>query len=379
MDGFIFWRLVHPIVASASSTNDSLNTITVGLLDVLAVALLLLALATYFFYSSTRRQSTQGRGNAPGRAQRNVSTIASIMLAVPVVWLLVVWVGTSAGQSSSLAGQPTPTPTVKPGKMTPAPRPSPAVTLASDLVTHGILTVGSDTANPPQEFLDPNTQQLTGFDIDLINSIAQKMGLQAKIVNMPFNSLFKTLRNHQFDVVISAVSMTPDLTGRYDFVSYLKTSESLLVPTGNPKHIKQLTDLCGLSVAVQANSTELTELQQAKCPAGKVITIMQETSEAGVIQLLLQGKVDATYQDTPVANYYNGLNQGKFVAVAIISNTPEEGIVIRKGDTLILNAVQAAFNQLKQDGIYESLITKWNLTNEAIAVIDQRSWSTVGI
>jgi polar amino acid transport system substrate-binding protein len=375
MDGFMFWRLAHPIVASASSQIDFLNTITVGLLDVLAVALLLLALATYFFYSRTRRQSTQGWGSAPRRTQKNVSTFASIMLAVPVVWLLVVWVGTSVGQSSSLPGQPTPTPTAKPGKMTPTPKANPAVTLAKDLVTPGTLTVGSATTNPPQEFLDPNTQQPIGFDVDLITHIAPKMGLQAKIVSTPFGSLFKDLRSRQFDVVISAVSMTSDLAGRYEFVSYLKTSESLLVPTGNAKHIKQITDLCGLSVGVQAGNTELTELQKATCTAGKVITIMQETNEADVIQLLLQGAVDATYQDTPVANYYIGLNQGKFAAVPIISNTPEEGIVIRKGDTVMLNAVQAAFNKLKHDGTYGSLISKWSLTNEAIAEIDRRSWS----
>ncbi len=372
IDTFLFSRLAHPIIASASSQNDFLNTITVGLLDVLAVALLLLALATYFFYSRTRGQSAQARGSTPRRAQRNVSTIASIMIAVPVAWLLVVWVGTSAGQL-------TPTPTAKPGKMTPTPKPNPAMTLAKDLVTLGTLTVGSDTTNPPQEFLDPNTQQPIGFDVDLITHIAQKMGLQAKIVSTPFGSLFKDLRGHQFDVVISAVSMTSDLAGRYEFVSYLKTSESLLVPTGNPKHIKQITDLCGLSVGVQAGNTELTELQKATCTAGKVITIIQETNEADVIQLLLQGAVDATYQDTPVANYYIGLNQGKFVAVPIISNTPEEGIVIRKGDTVMLNAVQAAFNKLKQDKTYSTLITTWHLTNEAIAVIDRRSWSTVRV
>ena len=193
-----------------------------------------------------------------------------------------------------------------------------------------------------------------------------------------FQALFDGLTNRRFDVVISAVAMTPDLTARFDFVPYLKTSESLLVPMGNPKHIKQLTDLCGLSVGVQAGTTELTELQNVPCPAAKIITIMLETNEADVIQLLLQGTVDATYQDTPVANYYMGLNQGKFVAVATVSNTPDEGIVIRKGDTVMFNAVKTAFDALKQNGMYHNLLAKWGLTQEELAVIDRRSWSTVG-
>lgn len=376
MDGFIFWRFAHPIVASAPSPNDPLNTITASLLVVLAVALLLLALAAFFSYSRTSRQSSQAQGRAPRRAQRNVSAIASIMLAVPVVWLLVVWGGTSVLTNSSTGGQSTATPTVGHGTMSPTHTPSPAATLASELVNPKLLTVGSDTTNPPQEFLDPNNNnQLAGFDIDLITAIAKKMGLQARIVSTPFGSLFRDLRNHQLDVVISAVSMTSDLTGRYDFVSYLKTSESLLLLTGNPKHIKQLTDLCGLSVGVQAGSTELTQLQNTTCPPDKLLTVMSETSEAGVIKLLQQGTVQATYQDTPVANYYMGLNQGQFVAVAIVSNTPDEGIVIRKGDNVMLKAVQTAFNQLKQDKTYSKLITMWGLTQEELAVIDRRSWS----
>ncbi len=372
MDGFIFWRFAHPVVASAPSPNDPLNTITEGLLVVLAVALLLLALVAFFSYSRTSRQSTQAQGRAPRRAQRKVSTIASIMLAVPVVWLLVVWVGTSPRQPS-LAGQPTPTPTAKPGKMTPTPRPNLTVTLASDLVAPGTLTVGSDTTNPPQEYIDPTTQQLTGFDVDLIKDIAQKMGLQPNFVSTPFDSLFKNLRGHQFDVVISAVSMTPDLAGRYDFVRYLHTSESLLVPTGNTKGVKKLTDLCGLSVGVQDVSTELSELQQTKCPAGKTIKPIIKPSQADVIQLLIAGTVDATYQDTPAANYYFQQDQGQFDIVGILSNPPDEGIVVRKGDNVMFNAVQAALNQLKQDKMYSNLITKWSLTKEAIAVIDRRS------
>jgi polar amino acid transport system substrate-binding protein len=370
IDTFLFSRLAHPIIASASSQNDFLNTITVGLLDVLAVALLLLALATYFFYSRTRRQSTQARGSTPRRAQRNVSTIASIMLAVPVAWLLVVWVGTSAGQL-------TPTPTAKPGKMTPTPKPNPAVTLASELVAPGTLTVGSVTNNPPQEYLDATSKPI-GFDIDLIKAVAQGMHLQTHIMSASnFQALFDGLTNKQFDVAISAVSMTPALSLRFDFVPYFKTSESLLVQVGNPKHIKQLTDLCGLTVGVQAGSTELTELQQATCPAGEMIIPLPETSEANVIQLLQQRMTDAIYLDTPSANYYIGLkqNQGKFEVAATMSGILEEGIMIRKGDAVMLNAVMSAFNKLKHDGTYGSLIRKWSLTNEAIAEIDRRSWS----
>ncbi len=372
MDGFIFWRFAHPIVASAPSPNDPLNTITASLLVVLAIALLLLALAAFFSYSRTSRQSSQAQGRAPRRVQRNVSAIASIMLAVPVVWLLVVGIGTSAGQ-------PTPTPAAKPHNMTPTPTLSPAAALARDLLAAGTLTVGSDTTNPPQEYIDPNNNnQPTGFDIDLITAIAHKLGLQVKIVSTPFSSLLDDLNNKQFDVVISAVNMTPDRLTKSDFVSYFKGSESLLVQASNPKRFKQLSDLCGLSVGVQNGSREQVELndtntacQTARKPG---IIVTPAATEVDVIQLLLQGLVNATYQDTAAVDYYMPQNPGKFVVAGEIA-APNEGIMIRKGDTAMFNAVNAAFASLKHDGTYHKLLGNWHLTNEAIAVIDRRSWS----
>src|SRR5579863_7196764 len=52
----------------------------------------------------------------------------------------------------------------------------------TDLITPGVLTVGSDTTYPPQEYIDTTTNKAAGFDVDLITAIAQRMGLQAKIV-----------------------------------------------------------------------------------------------------------------------------------------------------------------------------------------------------
>ncbi len=243
----------------------------------------------------------------------------------------------------------------------------------------GTLTVGSDTTNPPQEYIDPNNNnQPTGFDIDLITAIAHKLGLQVKIVSTPFSSLLDDLNNKQFDVVISAVNMTPDRLTKSDFVSYFKGSESLLVQASNPKRFKQLSDLCGLSVGVQNGSREQVELndtntacQTARKPG---IIVTPAATEVDVIQLLLQGLVNATYQDTAAVDYYMPQNPGKFVVAGEIA-APNEGIMIRKGDTAMFNAVNAAFASLKHDGTYHKLLGNWHLTNEAIAVIDRRSWS----
>lgn len=247
---------------------------------------------------------------------------------------------------------------------------TPTVTPPNDLITRGTLTVGSDTTYPPQEYIDTATHKAAGFDIDLITAIAQRMGLQAKIVTAKFDTIIDDLGNKRFDVVISAVSITPERQKKADFVPYFNAGESLLVQKGNPLHLKSPDDLCGKNVGVQDGTIEQTDLQSAskKCTSsGKQpihMTVLQD--QTAVVQLLANNRVVATYQDSPVTDYYNKINHDQFDVGGSVIGAGPEGIVIRKGDTSMLNAVQTAFNQLKSSGAYHQLILKWGLTNEEL-------------
>jgi len=245
------------------------------------------------------------------------------------------------------------------------------------LITPGTLTVGSDTTYPPQEYIDTTTNKPAGFDVDLITAIAQRMGLKANVVTTKFDTIIDDLGNKRFDVVISAVTINPDRQKKADFIPYFNAGESLLVQAGNPKNIKSVSDLCGQSVGVQTGTVEQTDLQTASdaCKkAGKPamkLTVLQD--QTAVVQLLANGRVVATYQDSPVTDYYNKQHPGQFAVGGSVVNAAEEGIVVRKGDTSMLTAVKTAFDQLKSAGVYRSLIQKWGLTNEAIALLDRRT------
>src|SRR5437660_7561967 len=89
-----------------------------------------------------------------------------------------------------------------------------------DLKTPGTLTVGSDTTYPPQEYIDTATNQATGFDVDLITAIGKQMGLQTKVVTTSFDTIINSLVAKRFDVVISAVSVTPERQKKVDFIPY---------------------------------------------------------------------------------------------------------------------------------------------------------------
>ncbi len=84
------------------------------------------------------------------------------------------------------------------------------ITPPTDLLTPGVLMVGSDTTYPPQEFIDTDNKQAMGFDIDLITQMADLMGLKVNVVSTDFTTIIDSLNNKRFDVVISAVTVNPD-------------------------------------------------------------------------------------------------------------------------------------------------------------------------
>jgi polar amino acid transport system substrate-binding protein len=215
-----------------------------------------------------------------------------------------------------------------------------------------------------------------GFDVDLITAIAQKMGLQARIVTTRFDTILNDLAAKRFDVVISAVSITPDRQKQVDFVPYLNAGESLLVPKGNPKQIASTDDLCGLSVGVQSGTLEQGVLQSSSDNCQEqdkpAITIVALQDQTAVVQLLAQNHVAATYQDSPVTDYYVQQNPTQFAVGGSVAFAGPEGIAVRKGDSAMLNAIQTAFNQVKAAGTYHQLILKWGLANEELTSADRR-------
>ncbi len=232
-----------------------------------------------------------------------------------------------------------------------------------NLVTPGTLTVGSDTTYVPMEFFDNQKNDNTGFDLDLIRAMGQHMGLTVKIQKTGFDTIFNDLGNKRFDLVISSVTVSADRKKTFDFVNYFNAGESLLVQKGNPKGLKSVADLCGLDIGVQTGTVEKVDLDTANkaCVAkGKPAikqTILQ--SQQDVIQLLANNRVVATYQDSPVTDYYNKINPGQFEVGGSVVNAAPYGITIRKGDKEILDATQKALQEVKSDGTYDKLFSTY--------------------
>lgn len=240
-------------------------------------------------------------------------------------------------------------------------------TVLGELITPGVLTVGSYTNYLPQEYINPATHQTTGFDIELIKAMAQRMNLQTKIVPDDFSALIGNLMSGRYDVVISAVSITKELQVKVDFIPYFKGGESLLVRKGNPKNIKSLADLCGQTVGVRENSFEQDDLNAASKMCrdhGKpAITLIVMQRYIDVINLLQTKHVVATYQDASITDYFVKQDSDSFEEGGAVVSQNTEGIAVRKGNIALLAALERAFNSIKADGTYHFMIERWGLVN----------------
>ncbi len=273
-------------------------------------------------------------------------------LAVLVVALTACGGGTSTGAS------PSATPSASPqGIKTP-----------TNLVTAGTLTFLSDTTYPPQESIDTATNKAVGFDVDIANAVAAKMGLTATVRTADFSTIIDGLLAKKGDAIISAMSITPERSKKVAFVGYFSAGQSILVRKGNPENITKLADLCGKKVAVQVTTTEqdtLTAENSADCKSNK-ITIQTFPADTDAVQKLKIGAVDAAMDDSPVAAYYVSQDPNSFDLGGTPVQSAPEGIAIDPNNKEVLQAVQQAMLAIFTDGTYHKLLVKWNLLDGEI-------------
>jgi polar amino acid transport system substrate-binding protein len=261
--------------------------------------------------------------------------------------------GAGSGGSSGTSGG---------GKVAPPPD--------SDLYAAGTLTVGSDISYPPQEYYDPpGSQTPTGFDIELGQKLAAKMGLKFAAVNQGFDAIIPSLAAKKFDIIMSAMTINDERKQKVDFVPYFSAGESFVITKGGSKKPTKLTDLCGLNVAVEKGTAEETEAQAQNVPAtggtgGACVSNKIKIQSFGVdteaLAQLKKGTVDVHFTDSPVAGYEIAKQSGLELSGGTIEVAPE-GIAVRKGDSKMLDAIKAAFKALEDDGTYDALLTKWGV------------------
>jgi ABC-type amino acid transport substrate-binding protein len=151
------------------------------------------------------------------------------------------------------------------GKMDPPPAPA-SVPAAKDVpqLADGKLQVGMELAFAPMEFYDEFKHE-AGADVELAQALAKALGVELVIVNMGFDDLLPALADGKVDVVMSAMTITPERAAQAAFVPYMMAGTGILVKLGNPAKIRRMHDLCGRTVALQEGTAQVEIVRAISC------------------------------------------------------------------------------------------------------------------
>lgn len=213
------------------------------------------------------------------------------------------------------------------------------------------LTVGSDIPYPPFEQGKPG--EYTGFDIELMEAIGEKIGRTPEFQDTSFETIFRDVQQGKFEAVISAATITEEREKAVDFSNpYYLSEQAVLVKEGSD--IESLEDLEGKTVAVQQGTTG-QELAKEELGSSEVRPYPEGPD---AVNALKAGTVEGVIIDAPVAQ--NAVEKSGGVEIAEKVPTEEEyGIAVGQGETELLDEINKGLEEVLDDGTYKKIYEKW--------------------
>ena len=240
----------------------------------------------------------------------------------------------------------------------------------ADIKSAGKLVIGTDSTYAPSEFLDTDGKTVIGFDVDLFNAVAAKLGLTTQWQSATFDSIIPGVASKKYNVGVSSFTVNANRLKEATMVSYFSAGTQWAAKTGatiSPD------DACGKKIAVQTATVQADDVaaRSKKCTgAGKAkITIDQYQAQSDATNAVVTGKDDAMLADSPVCAYAVKQTNGQLALVGDIYESAPYGYVLPKdqADTMGV-AIQGALKALIADGTYKTILTKFGV--EAGAITD---------
>jgi len=213
----------------------------------------------------------------------------------------------------------------------------------------------------PYTFPDPkNPAHIIGFEVDLADALAARMGRKARFVQNQWDGLVPGLERGEYDLVINGLEITPERQERIHFSIPYFHSTLTITRRIDDNRIQRAENLRGLVVGV----LKVTYAERFVQGLGNVMIRSYDGQVQPFIDLAL-GRLDAVVMDTPIAVYYATGPQVKNIELPTALMT--FGIGIRKNDAELLRQINAALESMKQDGMLRKIYTNWGIYNAATA------------
>jgi len=215
------------------------------------------------------------------------------------------------------------------------------------------IRVATDATWPPFESINEQTKQVEGFDIDIMNRIAEKEKLDIEYVNVGFDPLLAGMAQGTYDAAISSITITEDRKKDMLFSDpYFAAGQIVTVRKDNTTITGK--DMLTGNVGAQIGTTGSMEVEKIKSAALKTY------DDIGLaFQDLMNGQITAVVCDNPVALGYVGKNPDKLRIAGGIFTDENYGIAVAKGKTDLLAKINAGIKAVKSEGLIQQLSKKW--------------------
>lgn len=219
-----------------------------------------------------------------------------------------------------------------------------------------VYKIGTDAAYPPFEKQEGG--QIVGFDIDIINAVAEAAGIKVEVVHTGWDPLLQGVENGTVDAGISAITINDDRKKTYDFTEpYFEASQLIMVPSDS--NITSLKDLEGKKIGVQTATTGDIAVQEAFGKTYAGLKGYDDTPTA--VDDLLVGRLDAVVADNVVLQeYLKVLDNDDFKVVKDPGFEAEYyGIMVKKGNAELLDKLNEGLKIIKENGKYDEIYNNY--------------------
>jgi len=230
---------------------------------------------------------------------------------------------------------------------------------------------------PPFEYKDPATDKLMGFDVDLGEAIAAKLGVKLQWEETGFDQMMSALTTNRVDVILSGMTDLPSRREAVNFLDYVTGGPQFYTVKARAGEFASMDALCGKTVGASRRTSwpdDIANWSNEHCvKAGKKpVNVSGTNGSADARVQLRQGRIDAAVQGGETLPYQNSVEENAYVPVGKPFLSQYNGIGMAKGNTALNAGLTAALNQLIADGTYQKILVKWGLQEHAVqkALID---------
>lgn len=228
-------------------------------------------------------------------------------------------------------------------------------TSALERVTEaGVLVVGTEGTYKPFSYHEGGAGELTGYDIDVVTAVAEKLDLELEFQETQWDGIFAGLEAERFDIIANQVSINEKRQEQYTLTDPYTVSPGVLIVAKDNTDITSLDDLEGKTTA-QSNTSNWYSVAEE---AGATVEAVEGWAQA--VELLEQGRVDATVNDQ--LTYLDYLKTTPDAGIKVVAETEEashSAFALKKGSDDLAEAINEALAELSEDGTLAEISEKY--------------------